>query len=57
VERLTANECRALLDCLGYSIKKIQDYMHREQKHKEDSLKPLLDLQTKLRLIRDGEKK
>ena len=57
MERLTANECRALLDCLGYAIRKIRDYQHQEQKHKEDSLKPLLDLQTKLRLIRDGEKK
>lgn len=54
---LTCDECRALLECLSYSIKRVKDCPHQEAGHKQLSLKPLLDLQTKLRVMRDEAKR
>jgi hypothetical protein len=56
VSQLTLDECRTLLECIGYSIKSVKDYPHQEREHKEASLKPLLVLQEKLRDMRDEEK-
>jgi len=53
---LTKNECQTLLECLGYSIKHIQEYPHKQESHKKDSLKPLIELRDKLRVMRDEAK-
>jgi hypothetical protein len=52
---LTKGDCRTLLECLGYSIRHIQDHPHQQESHKNDSLKPLIELRDKLRAMRDQE--
>ena len=53
---LTEIDCRTLLECLGYSIRHIQDHPHQQDSHKKDSLKPLIELRDKLRAMRDEAK-
>lgn len=54
---LTQSDCRTLLECLGYSIRHVQDYPHQQESYKKDSLKPLIELQDKLRTMRDEAKR
>jgi len=46
--RLTKPEIRTIIESLNYSIQRIKDYPHPELAMKELSLKPLLEIKSKL---------